>query len=157
MGAGAEQADVDLRRPEPGVLGCDQDVAAGREGDPGAERRAVDGADDRDGTVHDRPHGVAGRAARIGDRPGAQGLGRRLLVDGLEVDAGHERLASGCGEDGHPHLTVGAESHEGVAQLGHRRPRDGVHRRSVQGDGGDVILELDGDVGHNARSIPSNG
>ncbi len=47
--AGAEQADVDLRRAEAGIVGGDEDVAARGEGEAGAEGGPVDRTDDRHG------------------------------------------------------------------------------------------------------------
>jgi len=63
LGTGAQQADVDLQRAEPCVVGGEQDVAAGSKGQAGADSRAVD-----------RPDGGhrAGRDPRTrlgGDRP----------------------------------------------------------------------------------------
>ena len=49
-----------------------------------------------------------------------------------------------------PHVSPFGEAPERVPQLDHRRAGDGVHRRAVERDRGDVVGDLDPHVPHDA-------
>ena len=141
MRTGAQQSDVDLRRPERGVARRDEDVATRRIRESRSESWAVDRADDRDGAVGDRPERIAGIARGVGDR--RRDKVRVTLVHRAQVGARAERPVSGGSEDRDPHVLVVVQRIERGVDGHVRVAVDGIDRWAVEGDDGDVLLELD--------------
>src|SRR5690606_23770205 len=91
VGGRAQRATVDLGQREVGVVAGDDDVAVAGETDAAAHTEAVDGGDDRDGTV---VHGgERSEAAPVGADQGVEPVGVLHLLD---VDAGVEALPLGA-------------------------------------------------------------
>ena len=71
------------------------------------------------------------------------------LTQGAElaaVDAAAERLLAGAGEDGDPDVVVQAHVQPRLPQLQLHGEVEGVHDLGpVQGDPGDVVVDLEGD------------
>ena len=139
--AAGDQAELDLRLAELGVVGADAHVAAHRELEPAAEAVAVDrGHERRVGRIHAAADRVeaARRASLV-----AAGLaqGRELL----DVGAGDERALTGAAQDDRARLGVAVEPADLRLELLDERRRERVHRRVVDRDERDRALVLGGD------------
>lgn len=145
----AHQADVDLGQTEIAELGGDQDVARCRDRQASAERRAVDGCHHRFGAL---PDGVVGLPGGAAGAPVVAWLW--AATDSLlDVRARTEDRAL-AGQDNGPDLVEIAQPVEHGGDISEHLRRVGVHRRVVEPDECDVVLDnlaCDGfqvDVGH---------
>ena len=151
----ADRVDLNLRQPEARAPARDHDVAERGHQHPEADRRAVDGDDDRHGHVEQRglriahPHQVvAGREVqrlRAGDA--------RIV----EVEATAEDAGQAAAPDDRAHLGIIAEA---VQLLGHRLEHDEaerVHGRPGDGERGDAALALDAQRLVHLEVLPPSG
>ena len=134
----ASHADVDLRHGKGGILGGDEDVAAQGEGEAGADRRAVDGGDDRLRALH---HGVEELAHDAVEPAMVAGLvlDRRPLLD---VGASAEDAARG-GQDDATDIGSVVQRVEDVDHLEPHGAAQRVDRRPVHGDGCDTVSDVE--------------
>ena len=136
-----DQAELDLRLPELGVLGRDPDVAGHRELEPATEAVAVD-------------RGDHGRAAGV--HPPAELLdpARRAALGGLldrgaqrgelgDVGARDERLLAGAAEDERADLVGAVEAVVLLLELLHELAGEGVDGRVVERDDRNRAVLLD--------------
>src|ERR1039457_6589805 len=110
-------------------------VAGHGELQPAAQRGAVDGADDRFGTVLDAPQqGVHAMRAVNGN------FAVRNRAEDLDIGPGDERVARADEHDGLGGWVGGGARHARVDAFGHAGAQ-GVYGRIVYGDYGNVILD----------------
>ena len=140
--AGArDDPEQDLRLSDAGVVPGDAEVRGHREFQPAAERVAGDRGDDRLRDAGQLGEGVLEPGRRGGHLAGRHG--RHLL----DVGAGREDLLAAVEDDG-AHVVAAADLERSLAELVLQRPAQRVHRRAVQPDGRDPVLDLDPDVLH---------
>jgi hypothetical protein len=134
----AGEPDIDLRHGEIGVVGCDHDVAGEHQHEARADCRPVHGGDDRLGAVRHRVEELAHQAI-------VTGIVARFVhqVDPLlEVGAGGKRVA-GRRQDGDADVVAIADRVEDGDQLLARAPVLGVHGRTIEGDRGDAVGDIE--------------
>ena len=109
VGAGTEEADVDLGRAEGGVVRGDDHVAARGEREPAPRAGPLTAA------ITGTAQSVMAHMPSRAHRPGRRRSGRRTSghgrgADRAQVDACHEGAVAGGGEDGDPDVAVAAEA-----------------------------------------------
>src|SRR6266481_4364529 len=148
-----QQPDLDLRQPEHGVIGGDDDVAAGRQAAAAGQREAVYLGDDR------RLHAGNGLENSRESPEGLARLERRPAVpDSFQISARAEGLVARAGQHDDARSGIGLERHQRLLELA---DQDGIERVAdlgpVQGHGRDPVLRVDEErlVAHAASSVPS--
>jgi hypothetical protein len=126
-------AAVDLGQAERGVFRREDHVAGTHHADATAQDETVGRGDHRHLAVVDGGEGVV--AALVHGRDG-RAVGGQLL----DVDAGAEAAPLG-GQHHHPHRVVAAERSEDLGQVGPPLTVEGVHRRVIQQNLGDALLD----------------
>ena len=139
--APADRVDLDLRQPEARASARDHDVAERGHQHPEADRRAVDGDDDRHGHVEQRGLRIAhARQVVAGREVQRLRAGDARIV---EVEAAAEDAGEAAAPDDRADFWIVAEA---LQFLGHRLEHDEaerVHGRPGDGEGRHAALALD--------------
>ena len=129
--AGArQQAEFDLGQAEPCVLGRDAEMAGERDLEAAAERRAVNGGNDRLRRVlHRAQHLVQARR-------------HRRLAEFGDVGAG-DKGAAAAGQNDRLHFRIGDRALDAFENAAADGGAQRVHRRAVDRDDGDDVMTLE--------------
>ena len=126
-------ATVDLRKPEEGIVGRNDDVGITDQADTAADTEASDCSNDWNLALVDRSKSVI--AALVGPDEGVEALG---VLHFLDVDAGVKATTLGSENDG-PDTAIGAKTADLVAELKPLGHGEGVNRRTVLHDLGNAV------------------
>jgi hypothetical protein len=124
---------VDLRNPEEGFVGRNDDVGIADQADTATDSEPSDCSNDRNLALVDRSKGVI--AALVGPDEGVEALG---VLHFLDVDAGVKATTLGS-ENDRPHTAIGAKSADLVAELEPLGHGEGVNWRTVLHDLGNAV------------------
>ena len=127
------------------ALRCDQDIACRGHAESAPERRAVDRADYRDRTFHDRIESLAS-GARVGPLRTRTPRRGRAAPARFEVGARAKAFAR-TGQDSDAHLRQVVKGIEGRGQTFNQTLTHRIDGRPIHRNGRDMILDFNPNIG----------
>jgi hypothetical protein len=143
------ESEIDLRQPEPGILGGVDEIAGQRDFAAASEREAVHGGDHGDRQL---------LQLRNDGMPGARkdlGLQRRKGCQLRDVRSGHKCFLTGAGQNQHPNAFVRGNVVQRLGKFRQQGLVQGVQRLGpVEGDRCNPLIHLEQNVcvGHDSPS-----